>query len=237
LRRSKWALVLVFTGLFVLPVQFAAAAGEWYGGLAGGGTRGEASELEHDYPQDGPPVQVSSSDFRESHGAWKAFAGWRPIHWVAIELSYADYGTQKLGYTATPITFAHLIPQQTGDGRRSVKGWNGDILGFLPIATNMEGFVGIGIAHARVKLTTNFISYFVGLEPQPSPTTSSSSDTSTAARFSLGIAWIPSAQWSVRLGYEHLAKVGISFETGSVRGDHTGRSSQETLWLSMLRTF
>ncbi len=241
MRNGKWAssIVLGIAATFCGAAPVRGLAADWYVGLAGGYSSADASKLGSDYEQVGVgfvPRQITSSYSDQSHGAWKALAGWRALPYLGLELSYADYGSQTFGYTGVrfdpgaPPPFIRV--EQSRSARRSITAWGADILGIWPIAPGFEILAGIGVAKAKVELSiegTNRDSLFL------TPVSSSDNSTNTVARYSIGANWMPTTEWIVRVNYEYLDKVGQSYQRGSDAG--TGISAQQTLWLSVIRQF
>ena len=231
----KLPLIAMSLGLVTAPT-IAAADDNWYVGIGGGSTRLVSSDLESGYAQDntGTPRILTSSYLDESGGSWKVFGGWRPMRYMAIELNYADYGSQKLGYAGGPINVGPVAFYEIDarDAKRRVTAWGADVIGFWPITESVELFGGIGIAQAQVKLDANFTKRTLFADKE-----GSSSDThrSTAPRFRLGGSFTPWSEWAFRLEYEYLDEVGNAFDR--VGSGHVGRSAQETIWASVVRSF
>jgi opacity protein-like surface antigen len=231
--------MFAIAGILPLTVPVSGLAADWYVGLAGGASSADASRLGSDYEQVGAgfvPRQITSSYSDQSHGAWKALAGWRALPYLGLELSYADYGSQTFGYTGVQFNPGNPPPfirvEQSRSARRTLTAWGGDILGIWPIAPEFEILAGIGAVSAKVELSiegTNRDSLFL------IPVSSSDTSTNTVARYSIGANWMPTPEWIVRVNYEYLDKVGKSYQRGSDAG--TGIAAQQTLWLSLIRQF
>jgi opacity protein-like surface antigen len=228
--------------LALLTALQEARADGWYLSVAGGISRVDASALKRGYGQDASRYgdlssrDITSAYFNQANGAWKASAGWKASKFVAAELSYSDYGAQRLGYHGTHRTCCGSLlpePSETRDAQRGVTAWGVDLIGNLPLGADVEGIAGIGAARVQTKLSALVNSNLWGTDMKL-PT--SVSDQSSAARFMVGVKWSPFHPWAVRISYEYLSKVGSTFESDG-RGDHTGRSWQQTIWAGVQRDF
>jgi opacity protein-like surface antigen len=113
-----------------------------------------------------------------------------------------------------------------------VKAWGGDVIGTWPITSSIEALAGVGVVRARVNLTTDFTSSGLFLTQTGNISESASG---TKARGSLGANWTPFPSWMLRVNYEYLDAVGTSFQPARPQG--TGRSTQQTVWLSVVKSF
>lgn len=216
------------------------AAAEWYLGLAGGETRADLGKLETGYPRDEEPRIlrfVTSSSASENHGAWKGLVGVQFAKPVSLEVSYADYGTQSLGYNAQQV-YTCIVPpfcvRETRDARRSVATIGIDVVGRVAVLDNVDLIASVGAVGARVRLKTNYTTRIpLGVPGNAGSNAYTSND--ATVRLSLGADWKLSPQWVMRLNYEYLDKVGTDFQSDSQPG--TGRTGQKTLWFSVMRFF
>ena len=78
---------------FAIPSLAAAADMSWYVGAS-------YADLSRD-PRylDFPPSLVGAAD--EDNEGFKLLAGWRPRHWLAIEATYMDLGSQRISLAVT----------------------------------------------------------------------------------------------------------------------------------------
>ncbi len=227
-----------FAALFAIAYPVKSTAGPWYAGFAGGVSGSEGSDLENSYPVDGSrfPPRVVSSYLDQNRHTWRALVGLRPKDFLAVELNYSDYGTQNLGYRGRrdmPFGPAFFIPQVTAEGRRTVTALGIDVIGHWPLSSKLTALLGVGLVRATVKLDSDF-STIVGFPPARNSSTSAS-ERSMVVRYSLGGSWTFDPRWALQAKFEYLPEIGSDFASGTE--SHTGRSSQQTFWLSVERNF
>ena len=233
---SRLTALAVVTTLSLLQANSAAAV-EWYLGLAGGSTSADHTKLETGFPHDEDPLilrGVKATRYSEDHGAWKGLVGVRFARPVALEVSYADYGTQSIGFTADQINTC-MVPvfcvHETRDAQRSMKAAGVDAVFHVPIHESVDLIGSLGLVLTKVKLNANY----TNTTTLGTPVTGgySLSVNSFASRASLGADWKPAPQWVLRLNYEWLEKSGTDFQLGRLHD--SGESGQKTLWFTVMK--
>jgi opacity protein-like surface antigen len=213
-------------------------AADWYAGISGGVSNADVAALKRDYAQEllsSPPPRIESSTSSQNGGAWKVLAGWKPRQFLALELSYSRYGKQRFGFESVNEQLfgspALRRSRLTRHAEREVSAWGVDVVGVWPLTPNLALHAGVGAANAEIKLTSR--SRFENIGVFESGTTDK--EKKTAARLSLGGSWAPVPDWQLRLNYEYLDKIGSRFSPSTE--SETGRSAQQTVWLSAIKLF
>lgn len=85
-----------------------------------------------------------------NNAAWKAFAGVRPLKWLALEADYIDLGS---GYSGT--TYGDTYHSTT---HADSSAWAAYVVGFLPLEERVVDVYGkLGVAYWKLK--ANLITY------------------------------------------------------------------------------
>jgi outer membrane protein with beta-barrel domain len=109
--------------------------------------------------------------------SWKAFAGVRPLRWLAVEADYIDLGSGSGSFAST---------QGSTNTHADSSAWAAYAVGFLPVplpVVELYGKAGL----ARWKLNTSITSYPVFYVGPPPVLTSSTSSTSTEFAWGIGV--------------------------------------------------
>jgi Outer membrane protein beta-barrel domain len=124
------------------------------------------------------------------NNSWKAFAGVRPLNWLAVEVDYID-----LGSVSSVTTFNN---ESTDTTHADSSAWAAYAIGFLPVPLPVVDFYGkVGVA--RWKLTSTLIQ--VPNFPPPGTITTPRSYSGTDFAWGVGVqAHIK--MFGVRLEYE-----------------------------------
>jgi OmpA-like transmembrane domain len=135
--------------------------------------------------------------------SWKAFAGVRPLNWLAVEAGYIDLGSGSS---------APFFNTQSITTHADSSAWAAYTVGFLPLPVPNVDFYGkAGVAHW--KLNSSYAQYYFDF-PQDRYT-SSTSHTGTSFAWGLGAqAHISIA--GVRLEYESFEVNGSSAKVASL---------------------
>lgn len=143
-----------------------------------------------------------------SHTSWKAFAGVRPLNWLAVEADYIDLGSGTSG----------TIIQDTFTTTTHVNGnvWAAYAVGFLPVPLPWLDFYGkAGVARWKLNVSDiDVTNYF----PLPIPTsTSVYSNSFSHTDFAWGVgAQAHVKMFGVRLEYEGLRVDSNNASVGSL---------------------
>ena len=213
----------------------ASAADSFYVTAAGGYSWAQTSKLSASHG-DGFSFQASSGN-SEKHGAWRAGAGWYVLPRVALELAYADYGKQSFSVLGTAngsfvtqgLTMSSAALRR--ESEREVSAVTLDMVGHWPVHEHVTLVGRVGPAFGLVK-ASSAIATHLGLEQA----SVESRVRSFAFHASGAVRWsdvLPSVDLEAALDY--LGPVGTSFSADNLDG--TGRSSQTTLWLGIVKRF
>jgi len=240
-----------------------ASASDWYAGIAGGISTSHSSELANDLvasrqrPTDLTlPVEfnrlLTSETFSDGKkpGAWKVVIGRRLMPYLSIEASYADFGRRRFGYSGIPYLGLGPGPRHgvTDTAERRATAWGADVLGNWPLNARFDLLAGVGVTRAKAAVSFEEHSRQV-VFPGPVPvgpdfvTNWDSSQSNTRARWSLGADWRLAPGWTVRLSYERIQPFGTAFVfhrpslTNEPVTTGTGEAPQETVFVSLMRTF
>lgn len=139
-------LALAAAGLLLLPAaQAQSNEGYWTFGVGGGQTRGDFNELSlgNRNSTTVPPNSTTSTsiatDRRDAGG--KVFLGRQFNRYFGMELGYFDLG--KFGWQTT------TTPAGTLNAEIRAQGANLDLLGTLPLTTNLSALARAGVTYAR----------------------------------------------------------------------------------------
>ena len=109
--------------------------------LGGGVTNGSVTANNNGY------IAGGTRDLKKT--SWKAFAGVRPLNWLALEADYIDLGSGSISSSGTTYT---------DTTRANSTAWAAYAIGFLPIPLPILDFYGkVGVA--RWKLNSTLIDY------------------------------------------------------------------------------
>lgn len=220
----------------VLALPFAApAADAFYLTAAGGYSWAQTSKLSsgHGTGFEFPTGQSES----ESHGAWRVGAGWFVLPRVALELGYADYGRQSLSVQGVPHpAFVPEVLSESRSSERKVSAATLDMVGHWPVHQRVMLIGRVGAAYGRVKLSSHVVApggFPSGHGPQDA--SFDARERSWAFHAAGGARWMDVfPTWDLEASLEYLGPVGTKFGA-DLAG--TGRSSQTTLWLGVVKRF
>ena len=123
------------------------------------------------------------------NNSWKAFAGVRPLNWLAVEADYIDLGSGNSG-TTIDDTFSSYTHADSS-------AWAAYAVGFLPVPLPVVDFYGkVGVA--RWKLNTSYIQDYYY---PPSTLVSPKSYSGTDLAWGIGVQ-AHVKMFGVRLEYE-----------------------------------
>lgn len=148
------------------------------------------------------------------NNSWKAFAGIRPLKWVAVEANYIDLGSGS----ATP--FFDLAGANThSDG----SAWAAYVVGFLPVPLPIVDFYGkAGVA--RWKLNSSYTEYYIY---PPDYVTQHPVYTSSTSHTGTDFAWGIGAQAHISI-----AGVRLEYEAFDVNGN-TAKVASLSVFLTL----
>jgi hypothetical protein len=219
----------------LLPLA-APAADTAYVTAAGGYTSAQTSRLGSGH-QDGFAFPTGSSE-SENHGAMRVGGGWFVLPRVALEASWADYGKQDLSAEGAPGPA--LVPGVLSGRRmteRKVSAVALDMVGHWPVHPHVTLVGRVGMAYGFVKATGHVAA--PGGFPSGGGPQDASYDVrqrSWAFHGSAGARWVDVVPTlDVEAMVEYLGPVGSFFASESIGG--TGRSSQATVWLGLVKRF
>jgi outer membrane protein with beta-barrel domain len=126
------------------------------------------------------------------HNEWKAFAGVRPLNWLAVEADYIDLGSGSSGSTLSDTFTSYTHADSSA--------WAAYAIGFLPVPLPMVNFYGkVGVACWQLKENLIDVSNF------PPPSTSIYPRSLSGTDFAWGIGVQAHVKmFGVRLEYEGL---------------------------------
>jgi hypothetical protein len=180
----------------------------------------------------------TSSGDSENHGAWRVGAGWFVLPRVAAELSYADYGKQRLSAEGVPSpAFVPEVLSERRDSERKVSAVALDMVGHWPVHDHVTLVGRVGAAYGLVKLSGHVAApggFPFGSGPQDA--SFEERERSWAFHASGGVRWSDLwPTWDLEAALEYLGPVGSQFSDTSLGG--TGRSHQVTAWLGIVKRF
>ena len=227
---------LACCGLLAAALALPAAADDTlYVTAAGGYSWAQTSKLSSGHDDDFAfPTGDSQS---ENHGAWRLGAGWFVLPRVAVELGYADYGKQSLSTQGVPSpAFAPEVLSESRTSERKVSAVTLDMVGHWPLQPRVALIGRVGAAYGLVKLSSHIVApggFPFGSGPQDA--TFDIRERSWAFHVAGGARWLDVLPtWDLEASLEYLGPVGTNFG-GDLAG--TGRSSQTTLWLGVVKRF
>jgi hypothetical protein len=123
--------------------------------------------------------------------SWKAFAGVRPLKWLAVEADYIDLGSGSGGGLATLASFNNTHADSSA--------WAAYAVGFLPVPLPVVDFYGkAGIARWKLNSSISTVSLFA-----PYDTLFSSTSSTTGTEFAWGVGvQAHVSMFGARLEYE-----------------------------------
>jgi OOP family OmpA-OmpF porin len=214
----------------LLPLSALAAPG-WYAGAAGGASRTDSSLARNREAALSNVVEVRS-DYDGEDGAWRAFAGYSFNDSLAVEVSYADLGRQRID--ATTLGGVPQLPGAYSIDRR-VRGFGADLVGTLPLTPRFAllGRAGLFRAHTRSEVALSGNIAFAEGNPDDRARRLESDD--TVAHLGAGAQWSFSERVQVRLEWEHYFGPGTSFQRG--QSSNTGSADTDLFMLGAVLRF
>lgn len=224
------SLLVALPTLAAAQSPFAPAPKRWYAGLAVGQSK-TSSELVTNRESTITLAQNLSTAFDDRDTAWKGFAGWQALPWLAVEVSYADLGKQSTDTTFlggdAPAPAEVLL-------RREVKGFGVDLVLSTPVWSSVSVFGRVGAFRASIDATAQ-LSGNVVFTGGNGETFRSSSTTETVTRYGVGLETPIAPNAGVRLEWERYANVGKKFAVGAT--GTTGEADMDTLTLGLIYRF
>lgn len=227
MQRRKICLFVILFGSSV-SVSLPVAASDWYIGFQAGSQRTDVGKLSANYQ----PVFTFTSEATSGKDAYRFSGGRRLLPWLAAELSYTEYATQRLDHfgSRNPGASAPLLQRDTRSATRETDAWGADLVATWPPEGPVYVQGGIGVQRARVMLQTQ-VKRSANVLQLPSQFDVSLLSTSTVARYTLGAGWRMSEAWSLSLIYERTGDVGSKFVAHSDNG--TGKAGQSVVWAGL----
>jgi OOP family OmpA-OmpF porin len=214
----------------LVPLSALAAPG-WYAGAAGGASRTD-SNLARNREAALSNVTEVHSRFDGDDTAWRAFAGYSFNDSLAIEVSYADLGRQRID--AATLGGTPQLPGAYSIDRR-VRGFGADVVGTLPLSPRFAllGRAGLFRAHTRSDVSLSGNIAFAEGNADDRARRLESDD--TVAHFGVGAQWSFSERVQVRLEWEHYLGPGTSFQRG--QSSNTGSANTDLFMLGAVFRF
>lgn len=214
----------------LLPLSALAAPG-WYVGAAGGVSRTD-SNLARNREAALSNVTRVHSDFDGDDSAWKAFAGYSFNDSLAVEVSWADIGRQRI--EATTLGGNPELPGAYSIDRR-VHGYGADLVGTLPLSPRFAllGRAGLFRAHTRSDVQVSGNIAFAEGDPADRARRLESDD--TVAHFGAGGRWSVTRRLELRLEWEHYLGTGTSFQRNE--SSNTGSANTDIFTLGAVLRF
>ncbi|UXI68683.1 outer membrane beta-barrel protein [Tahibacter amnicola] len=136
---------------------------------------------------------------------WKAFAGYRFLPWLGVELAWNDLGEVTSFYSvrASNVTGGTA----TYDGTYEIKGVSLALFGDWEFTDRFSGIVRAGLFNAETDYRES------GLDPLGRPRSfRAPDDSSTEAFYGLGLNWRVTPSWDLRLDWDRYLDIGNQFE-------------------------
>lgn len=226
----------IAAALLLAPLAAPAADSSWYLTAAGGYTWAQSSSLSTGHDQNlAFPVSSGSS---ESHGAMRFGGGWFVLPRVALEAAWADYGKQSFDVTGVPSpAFVPEVLSERRTSERKVSAVTLDMVGHWPVDPRVTLVGRVGAGYGLVEFSSHVAA------PGGFPFGSGPQDAAYGARtrswafHAAGGARVVdlAPTWDLEAYVEYLGPVGSEFSGSSL--DRTGRSSQVTIWLGVVKRF
>ncbi|HEX5311968.1 OmpA family protein [Aquabacterium sp.] len=155
---TKYLLSLVALGLIPMPL-FAQAQSYYYGGISVGQSRSSLDEENITQQQIGSGLSVVNIQREERDTAYKLFGGYQFNRYYGMEVGYFYLGTPHFSSTTTP--------DGSLEGKVKIQGWNVDLLGFLPLTTNLSALGRLGAQYAKTSDRFTGSGAVVPADPNP----------------------------------------------------------------------
>jgi Outer membrane protein beta-barrel domain len=151
-------------------------------------------------------IAYANTDLKNK--SWKAFAGVRPLNWLAVETDYIDLGSGNSGSTGGDTFIEHTNADSSA--------WAAYAIGFLPVPLPVVDFYGkVGVA--RWKLKENLIMDYFNVDNLYPPHTSVYPKNYSGTNFAWGIgAQTHISVAGVRLEYEAFDVLGSTAKVASL---------------------
>ena len=210
----------------------ATAQSQWYGGIAGGGSKTDR-ELVDNRESTITTASDLRSDFDARDRAWKAFAGFRINRVFALEASYADLGSHRL-----------LTRMQGGDPPfpasiaidRKISGYGIDLVASPPLDWKAVGlFARLGAFRSRLEAAATLDGNIVFTSGDPAERVRTTTRQETVLKFGIGAEWWISRNVAARLEWERYSAVGKPFAIGG--SGTTGEADTDMLSLGVAFRF
>jgi OOP family OmpA-OmpF porin len=143
--RTLQALGLAGLSVLAAPQAWALEGGFGYGGVSLGRSQGSFGSEAQVATGLAPGASVSSFARDTRDTGFKVFGGVQFNRNLALEAGYFDLG--KPGYTAT------TTPVGTVDARFRLNGANLDLVGMLPLGTQLSALMRVGVVAGRTRAT------------------------------------------------------------------------------------
>lgn len=138
--QTKHLLSLAALSLLPMPL-FAQDQSYYYGGISVGQSRSNLDEENITQQQIGSGLSVVSIHRDERDTAYKLFGGYQFNRYYGMEVGYF--------YLGAPHFSAVTTPDGSLDGEVKMQGWNVDLLGFIPLTTNLSALGRLGAQYAK----------------------------------------------------------------------------------------
>lgn len=142
----------VLAATVFLPPAFA-DTGPWYVGAGVGATRYGVPSGDDTFVHAGefsPSAFTATTHTDNSATAFRLDAGYRFNRYLALEASYADFGSADSSFTSTS-------PDNTYAGHTKISGEGLGAVGFLPLTTDLELFGRAGLFHFKSRVNDGVV--------------------------------------------------------------------------------
>jgi OOP family OmpA-OmpF porin len=143
---SKHSLCVgTLAGLAALLAQPAlaqsASQSYYYGGLSVGESQTNQEDESMTRQQISPALSIVNIDRQDHHTAYKLFGGYQFNQYFALEGGFF--------YLGKPTFDATVFPAGTLHGQVEMRGWNLDLVGFMPISGGLSALARLGAQYAK----------------------------------------------------------------------------------------
>ena len=221
------------TGLFLLAAGVASAHAAdtgWYFGVGVGGANYPDSvppQIAAAYQNNNTYTLTSARMLDSSDTAAQAFAGYRFLPWLGVEVGYQDLGKARSFYslkTIGPI----IYPRPTLTGEYGLSDVNAALVLTWPINERFELLARGGVSNTRLTYDEN------GLDVNAQPYSfHARTRTRTGSMFGIGAAWNFAKHFSLRLDLDRSSDIGKKFALnveGNGRFDHVDAYTLNLVW-------
>jgi OOP family OmpA-OmpF porin len=173
-------------------------------------------------------ANVVGSDFDSRDTAFKLFAGYRVLPWLAVELNYADLGRSTL--TTNIVTTGNPASAGSVVLRRNISGFGADAVVTAPLGRYASVFGRVGAVQGRIEADATLTGaiVFTNGGGGDSDRHRSVVQSETLTRFGAGAEWMLDPRTGLRIEWERWLDVGKAFAIG---GSGTTGEADMDVWM------